>query len=97
MQVILAWGQKKRHIAVDGKVLCQPKFSNNIRQRGETGYNSLTVSGIPTEEKTIADDKYTHTDGIIPSLPLHEILIQGKPLVQKSICAKCKKIYGNLV
>ena len=66
-QVTLAWGQKKRHIAVNGEVLCQPKFSSAIRQRGETGYNSLTVSGIPTEDKEYPDSQYTHSVGGIES------------------------------
>ncbi|MFA5790650.1 MAG: hypothetical protein WC976_06290 [Caldisericia bacterium] len=90
--VCLAWAQKKRHIIVDGQILCQPKFSNHIRQRGECGYNSISISGIPNYLKKDNDIKSTHTDGIIPMKPLNEI----EGIIQSSICKKCKKEYAKL-
>jgi len=87
--VVLAWGQKKRHIVVNGKILCEPDFSNHIRQRGDCGYNSITVSGIPDYPKKGEDSKYTHTDGIIPFLPLDQI----SGLINTSICAQCSRKY----
>lgn len=90
--VCLAWAQKKRHIVVDGHVLCQPDFSNHIRQRGESGYNSISISGIPNYLKKDNDTKFTHTDGIIPAKPLDEI----DGIIQASICTKCKKKYAKL-
>ena len=89
--VVLVWATKKRHIAVDGEVLCKPKHTNNIRQRGANGYNSLTVHGIP--DKKHIPDTSCHHDGQIEFLPLDE----QKTIIQSSICEKCKTKYKKLI
>ena len=97
--VVLAWAQKKRHIAVNGKVLCEPKHSRHIRQRGESGYNSLSINGIPDYGKKYNDVDYgkgrggSHHDGIIPFKPLNEI----GGIIERSICNKCKARYEKLL
>lgn len=95
--VALAWAQKKRHIAVDGEVLCEPKHTNKIRQRGEGGYNSLTINGIPKDPKQYEDEDYpggggSHYGGVIPFKPLDEI----GGIIQRSICKQCIKKYNKL-
>lgn len=95
--VVLAWAQKKRHIAINGKILCEPKHSRHIRQRGESGYNSLSINGIPDYKKKYDDVDYgrggSHHDGIIPFKPLNEV----GGIIERSICNKCKARYDKLL
>jgi hypothetical protein len=92
MKVILAWATKKRHIAINNRLLCGPQFTGSIRQRGESGYNSITISGIPDYPKEHADSKYSHHDGQIPFKPLSNI----DGLITNSICFKCQRKYAKL-
>ena len=92
--VALCWATKKRHIAVDGKVLCEPKHKTTGYSVKNGSYNSLSLSGIPTHLKETNDgDKYSHSDGVIPFLPIDK---QPFFINTKSICFKCLKKYNNL-
>jgi len=90
MEVVLAWATQKRHIAVDGQVLCKTRSKTAGFSCANGQYNSLAMHGLPTNERTSGDVKYSHTEGIIPPLPLEA---QPFPVITKSICAKCKKRY----
>ena len=84
--VALAWATRKRHIAIDGKLLCAPAFTSGIRQRGAGGYNSMTVGGVPSKPKELADDKGSHFDGVIAAAPL-----EAQPgIITSSICLACQ-------
>lgn len=92
-KVVLCWATKKRHIAVDNIVLCEPKHVTDGYSVKSGGLNSLSLSGIPTYNKTSNDSKYTHSDGIISFLPLkNQIYI----INESSICSKCLKKYEKL-
>ena len=96
MIVTLAWGSRKRHIAVDGEILCHPKFSDSVTQRSaDVSYNALATYGIPTQPKTHADSKTLQTGGMIPAIALIEVKIQGSPLILSSICGSCQKRYAR--
>jgi hypothetical protein len=92
-KVALCWATKKRHIAVDGKVLCEPKHTTTGYSVKNGGYNSLSLSGIPTHFKISDDSKHTHGDGIIPFVPLEK---QPFNIIRRSICTKCQKKYDAL-
>jgi hypothetical protein len=97
-QVALAWATKKRHIAIDGKVLCQPKASTGYSVSNGC-YNTLGLSGVPTHKRTSPDVKYTHCDGLIEFKPLSE---QSVFVDTKSVCKQCQRKYqqalaGNVV
>lgn len=85
--VALAWAAQKRHIAINGRVLCAAGFSGTIRSRGAGGYNSITVHGVPTTPKRYEDDKGTHYDGVIEAAPLAE----QKGINTRSVCGKCQR------
>ncbi len=91
--VCLAWATKKRHIAVDGKVLCEPKHKTYGYSYNNGQYNSISLSGLPTDRKTHDDDKYTHSGGIIDFSPLNQ---QSVKIDARSICAKCLSKYESL-
>ena len=92
-KVALCWATKKRHIAVDGEVLCDPKHKTNGYSVKNGGYNSLSLSGIPTHSKLSNDIKGSHGDGIISFMPLEE---QPLFIDTSSICSKCLKKYETL-
>lgn len=94
-KVALCWATKKRHIAVDGKVLCESKSKKKSMgySVGNGVYNTLALSGLPTHEKITHDKPYTHADGIIEFLPLNE---QRFMIDEKSICVTCIKKYNRL-
>ena len=52
------------------------------------GYNTLTLSGLPTYEKVNDDSKYTHPDGNIPFRAMDK---QPTKIDTRSICRKCLK------
>lgn len=91
--VALCWATKKRHIAVDGIVLCEPNHNTTGYSVKNGGFNSLSLSGIPTQNKLSSDTKGSHGDGIIPFLPIEE---QPLFINTSSICSKCLKKYGSL-
>ena len=92
--VCLAWATKKRHIAVDGKVLCEaehrtPGYSVNNGQ-----YNSLSMVGLPNSERQHGDSKYTHSEGFMPFLPIEE---QPHFVDKRSVCSKCLSKYAQVL
>lgn len=91
--VCLAWATKKRHIAVDGKVLCEPKHKTSGYSLRNGQYNSISLTGLPTEKKIVDDQKYGHSDGIIDFKPLSQ---QPVKIDNSSICAKCLSKYESL-
>lgn len=91
--VCLAWATKKRHIAVDGKVLCEPKHKTSGYSHRNGQYNSISLSGLPTEKKIHDDKKYGHSDGVIDFKPLNQ---QSVKIDTRSICVKCLSKYESL-
>lgn len=87
--IALAWATKKRHIAIDGEVLCVPVKSRGYSVKNGC-YNSLGLSGIPDTPKKADDIKYSHCDGLIKFAPLDQ---QETKIVTSSICVKCLKKY----
>ncbi len=94
MVVKLAFATKKRHIAIDEVVLCEPKHKTAGYSVKNGQYNTLSLSGLPDYERKSGDMKRTHTDGIIPLLPLNE---QPFLVIESSVCAKCKSRYEKLL
>lgn len=92
--VALAWVTKKRHIAVDGKILCEPKHKTTGYSVNNGQYNSVALSGLPDYNKTTPDRKLSHSDGIIPFLHLDE---QPIFVDRSSICKACQKKYDKLI
>jgi len=96
--VTLAFATRVRHICINNEILCKPKFAGTIRQRGDNGYNSLIVSGIPGYYKQHPDINYphgggAHYGGIIPFKPLDQI----EGIILSSICKTCLKRYNKLL
>lgn len=91
--VTLCWATKKRHISIDGNVLCEPKYKTSGYSVKNHQYNSLSLAGIPTHFKVTDDTKYGHQDGIIEFLPLNR---QKVKIEEKSICNKCLNRYSKL-
>ena len=87
--ITLAWATKKRHITIDGIVLCEPTKSRGYSVKNGC-YNSLGLSGIPDYNKRADDIKYSHCDGVIKFAPLDQ---QETKIITSSICAKCLKKY----
>lgn len=84
--VCLAWATKKRHIAIDGKVLCKPKHKTDGYSVKNGQYNSISLAGLPTRTKTEDDVRFSHSDGFIEFKPLSEQKIK---IDTKSICGNC--------
>lgn len=93
-QVLLAWATKKRHIAIDGNLLCEAKSKTSGFSIKNGQYNSISLSGLPTRTKTDDDKKYCHSDGIIEFKPLDQ---QSVKIITSSICAKCLKKYTKIL
>lgn len=91
--VILAWATKKRHIAIDGKVLCEVKHKNSGYSVHNGQYNSIALHGLPDHPKQYDDDKLTHQDGIIEYAPLDQ---QKVKIITSSICNKCLERYNRI-
>lgn len=90
----LAWATKKRHIAVNGKILCEPS-RKTTGYCGENGqYNTLSLSGLPTYEKKEDDVKFSHSDGFIEFKPLSD---QKVKIDTSSVCSKCARKYKRLI
>ncbi len=92
--VCLAWATKKRHIAVDGKVLCEAKSTTAGYSVKNGCYNTLALHGLPTHNKLSDDIKGSHGDGLIEFLPLEA---QKVKIIETSICSKCLKKYKKLI
>ncbi len=92
--VTLCWATKKRHISVDGVVLCEPKHTTAGYSVKNGGYNTLSLSGLPTHKRISGDERLSHTDGIIPFLPLSE---QPFKVIESGVCNKCKDKYYKLL
>lgn len=92
-EVTLCWATKKRHISVDGVVLCNANHTTAGYSTKNGGYNSLYLSGIPTHFKNSDDSKTTHSDGIVSYMPLDK---QPFKINRRSICIKCQNKYDAL-
>lgn len=91
--ICLAWATKKRHIAVNGKVLCETKSKTAGYSVKNGCYNTIALSGLPTYNKHTDDMPGIHGDGIIEYKPLDE---QQLIINTKTICKKCVKEYEKL-
>jgi hypothetical protein len=93
--VVIVWASRKRHIFIDGKLLCETKHKGDYSRGGH--YCGYSLSGLPIHEKE-PDVDYkngggAHREGIIPFKPLSEV----GGISERSICNKCKKAYSNLL
>ena len=93
--VILAWASRKRHIFVNGVLLCEKQHKSAGYSPKGGHYISYQLE-MPSKPKTDPDSKHTHTDGIIPALPLDEIKIGDGGISRRSICAACQKRYDKI-
>jgi hypothetical protein len=95
-EVIIAWASRKRHIFIDGKLICETKHKGDYSRGGH--YCSYDLSGLPKHPKDTPDVDYKngggcHTSGIIPFKPLSEI----DGIITRSICNKCQKAYAKFL
>ena len=89
--ITLAWASRKRHIFIDGKMICQCDHKTRGGYSKKGGHYVSYQMEMPTYKKT-PDSTYTHTDGVIPALPLDKI----GGIFRKSICAICQKKYDSI-
>lgn len=92
--VCLAWATRARHIAVDGKVICETKRKTSGYSVANGQYNSISLNGLPDYRKEEDDAKYTHSDGFIEFKPLDQ---QDVKISTRSICKKCLRKYEQLL
>lgn len=92
-EVCLTWAVRRRHIAVDGRILCETKRKTDGYCTGNGQYNTLSLSGLPGYKKDTNDTPYTHLDGYIEYKPLPE---QKVKIDTRSICKKCLEKYEKL-
>jgi len=92
--VCLAWATKKRHIAVDGVILCEAVSKSGGYSPKNGVYNGLALSGLPDYEKPYDDKPHGHASGIIDFKPLDQ---QKTKIIPTSICKVCLKKYNNLL
>lgn len=93
--VILAWASRKRHLFVNGVLLCEKQHKSAGYSPKGGHYVSYQLE-MPNKPKTDPDTKHTHTDGGIPPLPLDEIKIGDGGISRRSICAACQKRYDKI-
>lgn len=94
--VVLAWASRKRHIFINGVLLCEKKHKTHGGYSHKGGHYMSYQIEMPNRPKTDPDIKYTHTDGIIPALPLDEIKIGSGGISRQSICVACQKRYDKI-
>ena len=92
-EVCLAWATKKRHIAINRKVLCETEGKTPGYSVKNGQYNSISLSGLPNYRKTEPDVIGGHPDGIIEYAPLDK---QPFTVIERSICKKCLSKYKSL-
>lgn len=94
--VILAWASQKRHLFVNGVLLCEkkPKTTDGYSRKG--GHYISYQLEMPSSALTVPDERYSHGEGIIPALPLDEIKIGNGGISRRSICAACQKRYDKI-
>lgn len=93
MKVQLAWATRVRHIAVDGKILCEATSRSAGFSVSNGVYNTLSLRGIPTYAKTSDDLQTSHGDGEIKFAPLDK---QDYKINLRSVCKTCQKKYAKL-
>ncbi len=91
-KVILAWASRKRHLFVNGVLLCKKKHKTRDGYNHKGAHYMSHQLEFPTWEKRGPDEKYTHLDGIIPAKPLDEV----GGIIRTSICAACQKRYDKI-
>lgn len=91
--VCLAWATKKRHIAINGNVICESERKTSGYSVKNGQYNTISLSGLPDYKKTTNDEKFSHSDGIIEYLLLDK---QSVKIDTTSICSICIKKYQKL-
>lgn len=93
--ITLAWASRKRHLFVDGRLLCEKTHkSAGYSPRG--GHYISYQLDMPKTPKQCPDERYCHSDGTIPFLPLDDIKIGDGGILRSSICATCQKRYDKL-
>ena len=91
-KVVLAWASRKRHLFVNGVLLCEKKHKTGDGYNHKGGHYMSYQLEFPTWDKRGPDEKYAHFDGIIPAKPLDEI----GGIIRSSICAACQKRYDKI-
>lgn len=96
--VALVFASRVRHIAFDGKLLCETKHKSSAGGYCRGHYCSYSLD--PSDFKrirTVGDKDYKggggfHTTGVIPLKPLNEI---EPRVIEWSICRKCLRRYNR--
>lgn len=91
-KVVLAWASRKRHIFVNGILLCASRHKTGDGYNHKGGHYMSYQLEFPTWEKRDPDQKCAHFDGIIPAKPLDEI----GGIIRSSICTACQKRYDKI-
>lgn len=95
-QVILAWASRKRHIFINGVLLCEKKHKTTAGYSVKGRHHISYQVEMPNQPMSAPDGKYTHGDGIIPAMPLDEIKIGDGGISRRSICVVCQKRYDKI-
>jgi hypothetical protein len=97
-KIVIAWASRKRHIFIDGALLCakEPKTKCGYSGRRRGGHLISYQIEMPDSEIQKPDEKYSHGEGIIPDLPLDEIKIGSGGIIRSSICTSCQKKYDKM-
>lgn len=93
-EVCLAWATRKRHIAIDKKVLCERSAKTSGYSVSNGQYNTLSLSGLPDYPKPTDDTMHSHSDGYIEFKPLGQ---QKTRIMERSICTRCRKKYERIL
>ena len=95
--VALVFGSRSRHIAFDGKLLCETNHKSAAGGYSHGHYCSYSLDNSDlTTERTKDDVDYKrggcHSTGVIPFKQLNEI---EPKIIERSICRKCLKRYSR--
>ena len=95
--VALVFGSRSRHIAFDGKLLCETNHKSAAGGYSHGHYCSYSLDNSDlTTERTKEDVDYKkggcHSTGVIPFKPLNEI---EPKIIERSICRKCLSKYNR--
>ena len=95
--VILAWASRKRHIFIDGDLICGKKGKTTAGYSVKGRHLISYQIEMPTKPLAFPDQRYSHGEGIIPFEPLDSIKIGDGGISRRSICLSCQKKYDKLL
>lgn len=77
--VILAWASRKRHLFINDVLLCEKRHKTTDGYSAKGRHYISYQLDMPKEPMRNPDMTHTHGDGIIPAMPLDEIVIPMTP------------------